>query len=60
MPPSTARLLRRASAQAVGMRGVIDCGPGYDVVYTGHRKPRARNCEKLVNRWTAARRAMVG
>jgi hypothetical protein len=36
------------------------CRPGYDVVYTGHRKPRARNCEKLVNRWTAARRAMVG
>jgi hypothetical protein len=42
------------------MRGVIDCGPGYDVVYTGHRKPRTRNCEKLVNRWTTARHATVG
>ena len=42
------------------MRGTVDCGPGYDIVYTGHRKPRTRNCEKLVNRWTAARRATVG
>jgi Ca2+-binding RTX toxin-like protein len=46
--------------QAVGMRGVVDCGRGYDIVYTGHRKPRTRNCEKLVNRWTTARRATVG
>ncbi len=46
--------------QAVGMRGIVDCGPGYDVVYTGHRKPRTRNCEKLVNRWTAARHASTG
>jgi Ca2+-binding RTX toxin-like protein len=46
--------------QAVGMRGAVDCGPGYDVVHTGHRKPRARNCEKLVNRWTTARHATVG
>jgi hypothetical protein len=38
------------------MRGVVDCGRGYDIVYTGHRKPRTRNSEKLVNRWTTARR----
>jgi hypothetical protein len=37
-------------------RGTIDCGRGWDTVFTGHKRPHLRGCENVVNRFTAKRR----
>ena len=41
-------------------RGTIDCGGGRDTVFTGHKRPRLRGCESVVNRFTTKRRGTLG
>jgi Ca2+-binding RTX toxin-like protein len=37
-------------------RGTIDCGPGNDTVFTGHKRPRLHGCEHVVNQYKITRR----
>ena len=41
-------------------RGYIDCGPGWDTVFTGRKKPRTRGCENVVDRYETKRRGTFG
>jgi Ca2+-binding RTX toxin-like protein len=41
-------------------RGFIDCGPGYDTVFTGNKRPTLRRCENVVNRFKTKRRGTLG
>jgi Ca2+-binding RTX toxin-like protein len=40
-------------------RGVINCGPGWDTVFTGRKKPTLRSCENVVNRYATKRRGTL-